>query len=232
MNDISHFINEGTDAAGRGDFERALDLFTRACELDPQSALAHCNRAGTLFILQRTDEAEAAYRRAVELDPSLHEAALGLIRIQASRGNWKAVYDALESMKSACTSCPPEWHYLMAMAMEHTGRELEAVETYRRAWLEGYKPAGTALVRLLLNLDRPEEALKLYFNIQPSAKSRWDFIVYVRNLYPVPSEFFALAGELFWESGQYAYAYRIRFPDIWDAADADDLNGNSPDVPS
>ena len=56
-------------------FEDALAEFDRACEVAPDSALAHYCRARTLALLQRKTEMLAALDRTIELDPDLRESA-------------------------------------------------------------------------------------------------------------------------------------------------------------
>jgi len=48
----------------------ALDCFTRAAVLEPNSALFHSDKAAALVALNRPEEAEPSARRAVQLDPS------------------------------------------------------------------------------------------------------------------------------------------------------------------
>jgi Flp pilus assembly protein TadD len=57
-----------------GQPELALDCFTRAAVLEPNSSLFHSNKASALVILNRPEEAEPAARRAVQLDPESIEA--------------------------------------------------------------------------------------------------------------------------------------------------------------
>jgi Flp pilus assembly protein TadD len=57
-----------------GQPELALDCFTRAAVLEPNSSVFHSNKASALVILNRPKEAEPAARRAVQLDPRSIEA--------------------------------------------------------------------------------------------------------------------------------------------------------------
>jgi len=58
----------GAIYAKTGQPELALDCFTRAAVLEPNSSLFHSNRASALVILNRPEEAEQAARRALQLD--------------------------------------------------------------------------------------------------------------------------------------------------------------------
>lgn len=68
--DATYLIYAGCAAARQGDIERALDLYTRACGCK-EGCLdeAHFDRGGKLLALKRYEEAAAAYREALRLDP-------------------------------------------------------------------------------------------------------------------------------------------------------------------
>jgi tetratricopeptide (TPR) repeat protein len=60
----------GIVAARRGRMDESLTLIDRHLELAPSSSLGHTNRANVLLALGRTEEARAAARRALALDPN------------------------------------------------------------------------------------------------------------------------------------------------------------------
>jgi tetratricopeptide (TPR) repeat protein len=64
----------GVVYAKSGQPELALDCFTRAAVLEPNSSLFHSNKASALVILNRPQQAEQAARRAVQLDRNSIEA--------------------------------------------------------------------------------------------------------------------------------------------------------------
>lgn len=53
----------------KGSYEQSLEMLDRAIELDPNVSIAHYERGVTLFHMKRDAEAEAAWRRALELPP-------------------------------------------------------------------------------------------------------------------------------------------------------------------
>lgn len=53
----------------QGNFERAIERFMEAAELDPRQALAPYSVGETLSLMRRYDEAEPWFRRAVEIRP-------------------------------------------------------------------------------------------------------------------------------------------------------------------
>ena len=76
----------GQDAHEAGDFNRALEFYERAIKLRPEFPEAEYQRANAFVSLDRVSDAEASFRRAIELQPewSLPYLALGklLIRIE------------------------------------------------------------------------------------------------------------------------------------------------------
>ena len=65
--------------------EYALTLFQRAVEMDPHTAVYHCNLAVAYDELGRDDEAADEYRKALELDPKDVVSMLGLGYIYSER---------------------------------------------------------------------------------------------------------------------------------------------------
>jgi tetratricopeptide (TPR) repeat protein len=65
--------------------EEALFHFTRALELDPRLSDAACGRGRALQRLGHIAEAEAAYRKALEIDPDNPEAQRSLVALRAQQ---------------------------------------------------------------------------------------------------------------------------------------------------
>src|SRR5258708_886089 len=84
----------------RGEPRLALDLFTRAVEIQPDFAEAHNNRGVVLQELKRWDEALQSFERAVALRPAYADALYnrGLVLLQLRR--WA---EALQSFERALT---------------------------------------------------------------------------------------------------------------------------------
>ena len=79
-------VNEAGKAAyARGDFVEAERLFREAIALAPREPMPHYHRGVALTRLRRLDEAAAAYRQALQLDPDASVAA-------AARAGLKAIH--------------------------------------------------------------------------------------------------------------------------------------------
>jgi tetratricopeptide (TPR) repeat protein len=80
-------------------FEDAVRLYTRAASIDPNAASIANNMAFAQASLARYDEAEANFRRALALDPHLHEAAFQLGTLLLRRGDYARGWPLFESRK-------------------------------------------------------------------------------------------------------------------------------------
>src|SRR5262249_41969354 len=86
-----------------GRFERLIEILqehARRIEGDPQSRSEVVElwvRMGEVFVeeLHRPDRAEAAFRRALELDPESRQATARLSRVYERTGNWQQALELL-----------------------------------------------------------------------------------------------------------------------------------------
>jgi tetratricopeptide (TPR) repeat protein/serine/threonine protein kinase len=70
-----------------GDYEAAAECYRTAIRLDPEKPLAHSNLGTALSRLGRLDEALAAHRKALDLDPKLGRACADTAWILATRAD-------------------------------------------------------------------------------------------------------------------------------------------------
>ncbi len=84
----------GVMALERGDDAAALALFERVAQAADGFAPLHYNRGNALAALQRLDEAAAAYRRCIALDPALAQAHYNLGNVLAGTGHADAAIAA------------------------------------------------------------------------------------------------------------------------------------------
>ncbi|MBA4184359.1 MAG: tetratricopeptide repeat protein, partial [Acidobacteria bacterium] len=77
-------FNKGQDAHEKGDLQTALKFYDEAIKLAPEFPEVEFQRGNVLLTLGKSDEAERAFRRAIELreDWTLPMASLGSLLIQ------------------------------------------------------------------------------------------------------------------------------------------------------
>lgn len=110
--------------AAQNDLDAALQNIHRAIALDPGFAPLHWRRGFWLMDQGRIDNAEAALRRALELDPRDPAASVGLARVHLHRRQYDKAASLLRTMLQAAGSPPPNAPYvrqLLGTAELHLG---------------------------------------------------------------------------------------------------------------
>ncbi|MDQ6785416.1 MAG: tetratricopeptide repeat protein, partial [Acidobacteriota bacterium] len=81
--DPVQIFNQGQDAHEKGDYKTALKFYDEALKLAPEFPEAVFQRGNALLSLGQTDEAERAFRRALELraDWTLPMTSLGALLV-------------------------------------------------------------------------------------------------------------------------------------------------------
>jgi len=135
-------------ARRRGDHPTALTHFLAAAEAAPERAVRHFDVGDELRALGRLDEAEAAYRRAIALEPGFAQAHAGLGHCARCRGDRLA---ALARFSAAAEAAPEQAvrHLDVGDDLRELGRLEEAETAYERAVA---LDAGNAPARLGLAL--------------------------------------------------------------------------------
>ena len=136
----------------RGEHEDALRYFALAERLAPHNAEILNNHAGSLKALQRLEESEGYYRRAIALDPGFVLAHHNFADLLLSL---KRPAEAMVRCRAALELDPglAETYRTLGLSLEHQGRYEEAIAAHRESAARGGSRAGAdfgeALVRLL-----------------------------------------------------------------------------------
>lgn len=87
QDDPVKIFNEGQEAHEKGDFEAALKLYEKALEIVPEFPEAEYQRGNALLSLGKTDEAEKAFRSAINLRENwtLPMTSLGVLLVQNNK---------------------------------------------------------------------------------------------------------------------------------------------------
>ncbi len=100
------FFNRGNVRAAKGDMPGAAADYTRAIELDPGHAEAHCNRGNARSRLGDPDAAIADSSRAIELDGKYVDAYYNRGSLRLSRGQAAL---AVPDLEAALRLAAPDW---------------------------------------------------------------------------------------------------------------------------
>ena len=152
------------DAAGTWDGEacrEALSAFERVNEASAGRSARAVYMAGLISVRCGNETgAQALYRRALELDPSLCEARVGLGAAELAAGRAQAARQAFEEAVRRDNQCAPAYVNLAIVEGELPEQRDEALANLRRALAvrADYLPAldRMALVYLAQSEERPE----------------------------------------------------------------------------
>lgn len=120
-------------AAVPPNLSKALEAQRRLVTEKPQDAAVHNDLGSLLLLADRPDEAEAAYRRAIELDPDKVSALFNLAQLQQQRGERR---EALRLYSRVVEVQPNHaWaHYQIGTLHEKWGQDGRAIDHYARAF--------------------------------------------------------------------------------------------------
>ncbi|PYU31910.1 MAG: hypothetical protein DMG31_11385 [Acidobacteria bacterium] len=128
---LAPLLAQAQDALDRQDFAAAIPLLQKIAAAKPADALPHFELGFAYSGLKKNPEAIAEYRRAISLDPNLAPAHLnlGLALLDSEAAAAEA------SFRRAAQLLPGQARplYLLAEALERSGKRPEAIEQYRAA---------------------------------------------------------------------------------------------------
>jgi tetratricopeptide (TPR) repeat protein len=147
--------------------DQALTQFDAILALNPSLPFAHASRGNALLALGAISDAEASYRRALDLDANQGVALAGLARIATSRG---AHREARERADQALAALPGFPDAVMSLAAAELGeRQVNRAEVRLRALLTDSRLApverayATGLLGDVLDAKSlPDEAFAAY----------------------------------------------------------------------
>lgn len=147
---------------GRGHFNEALDLFSRAIAARP-NAIFWISRGAVLLDLQRWDEAAGALRRAISLDPQRADAHNALGYALLTTGAREAAIAAFERALALRPAYPEALNNL-GSALRAAARLEEAESALQRSVTlrPGYGAALANLGLVLQERGRYADALDIY----------------------------------------------------------------------
>lgn len=143
----------------RGRTAEAEEFFLKAMEAEPLQALYPRNLGDLLRAkTNRWDEAEAAYNKALELDPQFVDAVNGLGLLAKARGR---IEEAERFFRTAVTLAPAELVYTANLAdLLNTSGRADDAETVLRKFIEANPTSADAYNALAWALRNSNERLR------------------------------------------------------------------------
>ena len=150
----------GQVLAEQGLMDRAILAFRRALSIR-EEAMTYNNLGNAYGVKGVFEQASAAYRKAVELDPQYAEAWMNLGVTAMRAGDART---AAEGFRQAAVLLPEdkEVHFNFGVALEKTGRPEEAAQAYRRSAAQGDARAHLNLGRVFESQGRHGDAVAAY----------------------------------------------------------------------
>jgi tetratricopeptide (TPR) repeat protein len=148
----------------RGNDEGARVRFVEAVSADPSSSVAYHNLGVALLNLSRYDEADAAFRAALEREPKNARAFFGRGRVAEKQGRLYAARD-FYTRATELASDEPTYHYARAIVLrrlKQTDAANEAFAQYRRVRSNFYVTEAQRLVAAERWRDALAKAQKAY----------------------------------------------------------------------
>ena len=118
-----------------GDYENAKINAENAALLNPDNSQAHALRAWALNSMGESLEAEAAVKKAIEIDPNNPLAYAVYTEILLDRGNFDDLDDAIDNSRKARDLAPNalETHRARGYVLLYTGEYAESIQEYQAA---------------------------------------------------------------------------------------------------
>ncbi len=151
----------------------------RLLELEPEVAAHHVRLGTALRFNDHLEKAEAAFRRAIELDPSLQSAQAGLAETLESAGQSEAAASQLAEIMSG-----PKPSFAVVSAWSRIQQQLgdrsaaiTAMERYLATQQGGLSHRSNMIMRLgraYEQAGRPDDAFRCWTQGNSAHKGRWD----------------------------------------------------------
>jgi len=128
----TNYLAEGNQALDAKQYDRAIELFSKAAAADPKDYAAEFQLALTYSLLGKDPDAISHYRAALVLQPALYEAELNL---GLSLLRTKDAAAAIPHLKAAVDRKPQEFRpaYYLAQALLDTKQYPTAEAAFRNA---------------------------------------------------------------------------------------------------
>ena len=147
-------------AQKENDFKTAHKHVEEALRHHPKYAEAYALKGFLLLHEQKLDDAQAAFQTALEIDPQLGDALLGLGRVYNNRSRFvEAEQELLKALSADSSTWQVNYELGRACLGLKKNQEAEKYLRQARAASPSYAPVYYLLAQVLLLQDRPLEAI-------------------------------------------------------------------------
>jgi len=185
--DIDAHVKLGTVYQNQGTFDKAIEEFKKAIELDPNSMVAHSSLAYIYEDQNRLDEAITEFKELLRIQPNLPQIHVGLGFLYEKQG---MLDDAISEMKKAIRIEPKYSVAMINLGIFYRKKGMldEAIEQFKK--LIEIQPDAAAFHGFLGNLYREkgdltkaEDELKKALKIDPSMEQEPNFVASLAVVY-------------------------------------------------
>jgi cytochrome c-type biogenesis protein CcmH/NrfG len=99
---------------------------------NPAIAEAHYNLGYSYMLQNKADEAEAAFRKAIEVNPSKDDAYIGLATLLGAKGKGQEAFDLLEGIKALFAE-DARMQFALGVAASNIGKDDVAAEAFAKS---------------------------------------------------------------------------------------------------
>lgn len=130
-NDTDILLEQGNKCLDSGDTEKAMEIFKKIIDIDPNNALAH-NNLGLVYKEKGLFYAAMEeFEKSIELMPNYYKAMNNLGSVLYLQGNYE---EAIEEFKKTLNAKPDFdiAHWNIALCYEKTGDDVSALKHWRQ----------------------------------------------------------------------------------------------------
>jgi tetratricopeptide (TPR) repeat protein len=120
------------EALRAGDAAKAQELLQQVIAANPAIAEAHYNLGYSYMLQNKADEAEAAFRKAIEVNPSKDDAYIGLATLLGAKGKGQEAFDLLEGIKALFAE-DARMQFALGVAASNIGKDDVATEAFGKS---------------------------------------------------------------------------------------------------
>jgi len=120
------------EAIRAGDAAKAQELLQQVIAANPAIAEAHYNLGYSYMLQNKAEEAEAAFRKAIEVNPSKDDAYIGLATLLGAKGKGQEAYDLIDGIKGLFAE-DARMQFALGVAASNIGKDDVAAEAFGKA---------------------------------------------------------------------------------------------------